>query len=119
MPTENEHLACSCCGGGLRHNVDENAVYGETPYPCDDGVGHCIECFGPSKEKKKDIKWSELTESECRKKMGWAAVAFVEARFPIIEKGLNPANREKWARDPFWKKAALVYALIEKGILAW
>ena len=115
---ENEILWCTCCGKGLRHNAEENVAYGKAPYPHDDEFGECRECFGdPKAGGAKD--WNQLNEKECKRRLGWSTVMFVEARFPVIRKGLSAANQAKFDKLPYWNKAAFALKMVEKGVLSW
>lgn len=109
---ENELLWCTCCGKGVRNNAEENVAYGKVPYPYDDEYGECRECGG-------DDRVDGLDEESVKRRLGWSTVMFVEARFPVIRKGLSPANQEKFDAMPYWKKAAITLKMVERGVLLW
>lgn len=113
-------VMCSCCGKGIRHNAAENVSFGESPYPHDNGVGMCRECGGDDRVKpvaKKGRKAKPLSEAAVRKRMGFGACCFVDARIEILEKRLNPENLARFNAMPYEKKARVVYDLVEKGAM--
>lgn len=122
-----EILTCTCCGTGIHDTPEENASHGEEPYPHDTGFGACRECFGEevveesASERpiraRRPKKASEMTDAEFKRSLGWAGRTFYEARFEALEKSLNEANREKFAKLPYKKKVAVVAGLVEKGAM--
>lgn len=108
-----DYLVCTCCGDFVKHTKTDNVAFGQSPYPYDEGYGMCRECGGEDLKPGEIVK--DLTDSQIKKKMGWAKVMFFEARFPIIESKLTPENLEKWKMSSFAKKAVFITSLIEKG----
>lgn len=101
--TETGIITCSCCGRGIRDNAEENVDYGNVPNPHDTGFGMCRECGGDSKT------------AEVRKRMGWAACAFYDARIPLVRQWINPTDYGKFDALSYEGKVALVARLILKG----
>ena len=98
-------LTCSCCGTLIRNIPEENVNYHETPDPHDIGFGTCPDCGG------------DPSASDIKKKMGWAMVMFVEARFGVVRDNINEENREKWDAFSWEKRANMVLRLVEKGAI--
>jgi hypothetical protein len=115
-------LSCSCCGGGVRNNADENTVFGQEPYPFDYGYGMCRSCGGDNREPL-PAKATDISESAFRKRIGWAMETFYDARIDMLlgsdgKPGkLNDANREKFVAMPYWKKCDLIARLVQKGAI--
>ncbi len=103
--TENEIVTCSCCGRGLRDNAEENVDYGKVPNPHDTGFGMCRECGGDPKA------------ADVRKRMGWAACAFYDARIDVLKEQLNEDHKKRFDALPYEKKVVLIARLIEKGAM--
>ena len=103
-------LTCSCCGKGVME--EENVAKDEEPYPYDTGYGMCIECGG---DKDADIS----TEEGVKKKLGWAAQCFYEARFDVISKALGDEAKAKFESMTYLGKVNVVTRFLEKGILKW
>jgi len=97
------YVTCHCCGRGIRDNAEENAHFGQVPYPDDQGFGMCKDCGGDAKAP--DIKG----------KLGWAGRCFFEARFDVVRRALSSENQAKWDTWPYERKVALVTRLVEKG----
>ncbi len=106
-------LTCSCCGSGLRNTPEENTVFNETPYPYDDGFGMCVRCGGD-----RTVPFA-MDEESIKKRLGWAACMFYEARFSVLRNALNPANQAKWDTLSYGKKVVLVIKALEEGMLKW
>ena len=102
-----EVVTCGCCGRGVWDNEDENAHFGQQPYPDDAGFGMCKDCGGDKKA------------ADFKKKLGWAATCFYEARFDVARNALNEANKAKWDGLSYERKVAFIIRCLEKGILAW
>lgn len=113
MHEENEILICTCCGEGVRNNAEENASYGEDPYPHDIGYGACRSCFGTPSDK--DVK--SMTDEEFKEALGWAHVTFLEARFDVIRSALKPENQKKWDETPYKKRCVIVTRFVAKGLI--
>lgn len=102
-------LDCSCCGAGILA-PEENTDHGKEPYPHDDGQGMCRECGGDDRE-------TGTTEAAARRRLGWAACTFAEARFDVVRNGLNATNRARFEAMSFAQKVAIVYGLVERGVI--
>lgn len=113
MPDELvDWFTCTCCGKGIRDNAEENVSHGQTPYPHDVGFGLCRECGGDNKVKGTDIE-------SVRRRLGWAAATFYDARIDMLLKPgtLNDANRDRFARLSYVRKIAVIQGLVEKGTI--
>ena len=98
-------LNCTCCGEGVRHTPEDNCAFGKSPYPYDNGYGMCRKCGGDPKAE--DLKG----------RLGWAYVTFLEARFDICYKKLNPESKEKWDKASWVGKASHVIEQVKKGAM--
>lgn len=111
-----ELLTCTCCGGGVYDTPDQNVSYGEVPSPHDIGYGLCVECGGDRKiAAEKRVR--NMTGSEIKKRLGWAACTFFEARFGILQKRLSPKNGARFSALSYAKKVAIVARLVERGVM--
>lgn len=112
---ETEIVSCTCCGKGIRDNAEENVHFGQDPYPDDTGYGMCTECGGDSKVKVDN----PLDEDKVKKRLGWAACCFYEARFPIIRDHLTnrPDLVEKFDKMSYVQKVSMVVKAVEKGMM--
>jgi hypothetical protein len=63
----------------------------------------CYACAGDPKAKR------------IRRKMGWAACMFYDARVPVLAERLDAANRAKFLQMPYVKKCAIIGKMIERG----
>lgn len=109
------HVVCSCCDAVLAaHDAKENIAAAVMPYPCDEGFGWCRACFGDDSVK---VEGKEPTEAQLRKRLGWAAETFFDARFDVLEKKLNAGNVERFRSMTYARKVAAVTRLIEKGVM--
>lgn len=102
-----EILACSCCGREVPNDEEHNVSLGMSPYPHDTGFGMCTECGGDKKA------------TDFKKKIGWAACTFYEARFDIARNSLSAETQKKFDASPYELKCAFISRLLEKGILKW
>lgn len=117
-------MTTPCCGNSIRDNADENVDHDAVErlgfQPHDNGYGMCRGCGGDDRVKakpKKGRKAKPLTEAAVRKRLGFAACAFVDARLDVLEKRLNEANRAKLATMTYERKVSLVHDLVEKGAM--
>lgn len=104
-PANEDILTCSCCGAGLRDSAKENVSFGWVPYPHDQGYGMCRDCGGDPEAKTR------------KKKMGWAAATFFEARFEVLQQSLSEENRAKFSAMSYERKCAVVAGLVQKGVI--
>lgn len=109
--TEREWVQCSCCGKDVLDTPETNLDYHDRLQ--DTGFGRCTECFGDPKPlpKKKGLP----SESQCKKRLGWAGQMFYESRFEAIRDKLTPENQAKWDACPYAKKILIVGQFIKKG----
>jgi hypothetical protein len=107
-------VTCTCCGAFVEntpeHNVSLHAPDGD-PYPHDDGVGECVSCGGDP-----TIPFTE-DEELFRKRMGWGACCFYDARIETMHKALNEANRAKFEALSYAKKCVLIRKAVEDGLM--
>ena len=73
----------------------------ETPWTDDEWA--CYECAGDPKAKS------------VRKRLGWAACMFYDARIPVLSAQLNGENRVRFLRMPYAQKANIIGKMIERG----
>lgn len=102
-------LDCSCCGAGILA-PEENTDHGKEPYPHDEGHGMCRGCGG-------DDRAVGTTEAAVRRRLGWAACTFAEARFDIVRRGLNAKNLARFDALSFVQKVEVIYTLVERGVI--
>jgi hypothetical protein len=105
MALEGEWIICGCCGHLLRNTAQENAHFGQQPYPDDEGYGMCMECGG------------EKGSPELKKRLGWAGCMFFDARIEVLKPALNPENLAKFEAMSYERKVAVITRLIEKGAM--
>ena len=107
MGTQSEHewVTCSCCGRAMQDTPRANVSFDETPYPHDCGYGLCVECGGDVKAKN------------ARKRLGWAACAFYDARIAMLLERLSDTNRARFKAMSYERKCAVVAGLVEKGTI--
>lgn len=98
-------LDCSCCGGMVANNAEENVYHGVEPYPSDKGYGMCRDCGG------------DPEASTDKAKMGWAMRCFVEARFNVVRSNLQPHNQNHWDGLTYTEKAGMVVTMVERGVI--
>jgi hypothetical protein len=108
-------LSCSCCGTLLRNSPEENASYGQVPYPHDTGFGMCRDCGGDPKGAEKLEKAGADSAAVARKAMGWAMAMFVDARISRLREALGEENRAKLDAMPYSKQAEVVCRMVESG----
>jgi len=100
-----ESLTCDCCGKEVRNTPEDNMALQERTYPCDTGFGWCKECFGDPNSRS------------FRKRIGWAAQTFYEARFKVIRDNLSAENKLLWDAATYIKKCWYVQKMVEKGVM--
>lgn len=99
-------LTCSCCGTMIEDSPEQNTDFGKQPNPHDTGFGMCPDCGG------------DKNAADVKKKLGWAACSFYEARFPILRKALTkPELIEKWEKSSYLQKCNWIGKMIEKGLM--
>ena len=98
-------LTCSCCGTLIHDTPEENTDFEVVPRPHDTGFGMCPDCGG------------DPASPDVKKKMGFAMVSFVEARFRVVRDNINEENRAKWDGFSWERKASTVLSLVEKGAM--
>lgn len=103
-------VTCSCCGDTIEDTEEENVSYGLMPYPDDEGYGTCTRCGG-------DRKAQGDSDDQIKKRIGWAAQAFYEARFEILSKKLSPVNSAKFLKMNYGDKMNVVDKMINSGSL--
>lgn len=111
IPTEGEWVKCSCCGEYVPDTPEANVHYGQVPYPDDIGFGLCRRCGGDSTVEVKDPR----DEAAIKRRLGWAATTFYEARFDTIRNALNEKNRAKWDGCSYTMKVQMVIKAVENG----
>jgi len=103
--TQNDDLACSCCGCNVPDTYKHNVSFNEVPYPHDNGIGLCRACGGDHKAKT------------VRDRLGWAACAFYDCRIEILLNKLSPAAADKLKAMEYAKQCDVVGKMIEKGVM--
>ena len=98
-------LTCTCCGGGVPDTAEHNVSHGDRPYPHDKDVGLCRDCGGDPEAKT------------VRKRMGWAAVTFFDARIAILYERLSEKNRAHFKTMTYAQKVGVITRLVEKGVM--
>ena len=101
---ETGYLACFYCGKHIRHTPEENAVFGEEPYPFDRGHGICLSCGG-------DPRSTDLGTQ-----LGLIGLVCCAVRFEIVRDNLTPQHQALFDALPDWKKIVGSGFLI-KGLL--
>lgn len=89
-------MICSCCGVMA---LEEDGSLPEA----DEGDEMCLSCGG------------DPEAGTTRKKMGWAACCFFDARVPIIRERLSVENQPKWDKIEYWRKVSFITKQIEAG----
>jgi hypothetical protein len=115
-----EWIACSCCGKGILDTPEENTYHGKEPYPCDLGMGMCVECGGdPSLNDMTiiELEQLELPEEEFWRKMGSAYEMFFRSRVDILRKNVDEDKFAKFDALSLPRKCYVVSLLIEKGAM--
>ncbi len=74
---------------------------GQMPW-CDDEWA-CYSCGGDPKARG------------IRRKMGWAATMFYDARIPILAEQLSAENRQRFLRMKYAQKCNIIGKMIERG----
>jgi len=100
---EKQFLTCGCCGNyyhGLIPKENGIQLY-------DNGVGMCPGCGGDPKAKS------------YKKKIGWGACAFYEARFDIVRDALSKESKAKFEGLSYQKKVFVIQRMLKKGIIKW
>lgn len=97
-----QYLKCGCCGNDYLGCIEKDEK-GLNVY--DEGFGMCPDCGGDPKAKS------------IKKKLGWAACTFYEARFEIIRKNTNEKNRAKFNGLSYLQKVYVIRKLIEQGTI--
>jgi NAD-dependent SIR2 family protein deacetylase len=111
-----ELVRCSCCGEDIPDDDEHNVDHGVVPNPHDEGFGMCVACGGD--KRAGDSKPArELTESQLKKRIGWAGQMFYETRFEILEKNLTGSSLEKFRAMTYARKMTIVAKMIEKGLM--
>jgi hypothetical protein len=110
-------VKCGCCGAYVEntpaHNVALHQPEG-SPYPNDDGFGMCKDCGGDPA-----VSLDDLSEEKVRKRLGWGACCFYDARIELVLENLNERNRAKFAALDYAGKVAIVSRMLEEGIIKW
>jgi hypothetical protein len=99
-------LVCACCGIALTDSEEDNAWYGELPYPGDQGTGLCRECGG------------DPHADDTRKRIGFVVATFVDARIAIVAARLSEGNREEFLSADYEKQVRVVLRLVARGALS-
>jgi len=101
---EKHYLTCGCCGkyylGFIPKDKDGVQTY-------DNGVGMCPDCGGDPKAKT------------VKKRMGWAACTFYEARFDLLRNALGKEAKAKFDGLSYQKKCFVIQRMLEKGFIKW
>ena len=90
---------------------DAKVPYGE---PC--GV-----CGRAAETRWTDDEWAcfacagDPKAERVRKRLGWAACTFYDARIPVLADRLSTENRERFLRMPYAKKCNVIGKMIERG----
>lgn len=106
---ETDDLGVSAAGG--RCQACKPIPYGEpcgmcgraAETPWTDEEYACYECAGDPKAKS------------VRKRLGWAACMFYDARIPILASRLNAENRARFLRMKYAAKCNIIGKMIERG----
>ena len=115
---EGDLLTCSCCGRGITHNEHENADYGKVPYPDDQGFGLCLRCGGDKRSRKiEDGDTPEVIERKARKRLGWAACGFYDARIELLFSRLAEKNRARFEAMTYPERVNIVIGLVQRGVI--
>jgi len=100
---EKQYLTCGCCGKWYWGFVPkENGVQ-----TYDNGVGMCPDCGGDPKAKT------------VKKRLGWAACTYYEARFDLLRKALSEKSKAKFDGLTYERKVFVIQKMLEKGIIKW
>ena len=102
---EEAYVACSCCGKLIENSKEQNASFGEEPYPHDQGFGMCFECGG------------DPNSDDFRTKLGWAGQTFFDTRIRIVRKHLHPRNLARFDAMPYERQVGFVGYLIDSGVM--
>jgi hypothetical protein len=98
-------LVCDCCGIAITDTEEDNAWYGEVPYPGDQGTGLCRECGG------------DPHATDTRKRIGFVVATFVDARVAIVAARLSERYREAFLSADYEKQVRVVLQLVARGAL--
>jgi hypothetical protein len=99
-------LRCDCCGIAIADTEEDNAWYGEVPYPGEAGTGLCRECGG------------DPHADDTRKRIGFVVATFVDARIAIVAARLSETNREEFLSADYEKQVRVVLRLVARGALS-
>lgn len=99
------YLICEQCGSLIADTEDENFVFGEEPYPFDDGLGLCFKCADfNAKKDKKDAYLSRLgkikrvlSDRTARKIDGMLVDVFTASAIIAVYESLSEENQRKFA----------------------
>lgn len=106
-------LVCSCCGAMIANNRHENVALHEpegSPYPCDEGRGYCVDCFGdPSIDPERS------DDEGIKAALGFAGRVFYDTRIEAIANKLTGTRLALFLAWPYVRQIRFVQKRIEKG----
>ena len=114
-------LFCTTCSKIILDNPENNAVFGVTPYPFDDGVGLCQKCASFNKSEKEKLSYDRrmarirdiLARGTATKIEGVLLDTFTASAIVNVHDALNGSNQRKFTSMPVRKMADIAWKLID------
>lgn len=120
--TETRLLFCETCGRIIKDDAEDNAVFGEYPYPFDNGLGLCNKCSEFRSQNKK-LSYDErmkqvreiLTTMTAKRIDGTLVDAFTASAIVSVYDNLSEENQRKFAELNARKMSETAWKLVAKS----